>query len=155
MAEIVVQVDKTTPVISDLSELLSAAQDAATGAVATFTGVCRDEGGKLEALELHHYPGMAEKQLEAIAQKALADTGATALAIHHRHGLVPAGEAIVAVIAASAHRKASLEAVGFVMDFLKTDAPFWKREIWKNGETRWVEAKQSDDEARALRVLQS
>ncbi|MEM1366054.1 MAG: molybdenum cofactor biosynthesis protein MoaE [Pseudomonadota bacterium] len=153
MKQIIVQVDETAPDTNELTNLIvEGAEGASTGAIATFLGICRDEAGKLEALDLQHYPGMAERQLEEIAQRALADSDATALAIHHRHGRVPAGQPIVAVVATSPHRKAAFEAVGFVMDFLKTDAPFWKREIWSNGATSWVDAKASDEKARADRA---
>ncbi|MEN0088300.1 MAG: molybdenum cofactor biosynthesis protein MoaE [Pseudomonadota bacterium] len=152
MKEIVVQVDDTPPDVGELTSLLAASTDASTGALATFLGICRNDGGDLEALELQHYPGMAETQLESIARQALASTEATAVAIHHRYGRVAPGDTIVAVVATSPHRKAAFDAVGFVMDFLKTDAPFWKREIWQNGKTSWVEAKTSDDAARAERA---
>lgn len=149
MKEIIVQVDETAPDGGALAALLSAASDIGTGAIATFLGVCRGEDGQLEALELQHYPGMAETQLERIAQQTLAKTGATAIAIHHRYGRVVPGDPIVAVVATSPHRKAALEAVDMMMDFLKTDAPFWKRETWANGDSSWVEAKASDEAARA------
>ncbi|MEO0497681.1 MAG: molybdenum cofactor biosynthesis protein MoaE [Pseudomonadota bacterium] len=158
MNEIIVQVDEMAPDGAALTARLTDAPDTeagtnmGTGAVATFLGICRGEGGKLEALELQHYPGMAEAQLERIARQTLSSTGATAIAIHHRHGRVLPGEPIVAVVATSPHRKAAIEAVDTVMDYLKTDAPFWKRERWANGETSWVDAKPSDDAARAARA---
>ncbi|MCX8999013.1 molybdenum cofactor biosynthesis protein MoaE [Rhizobiaceae bacterium BDR2-2] len=118
------------------------------GALVSFTGLCRDEGGRLSALELEHYPGMAEKALERIARAAAARFGLLGLAVVHRHGVIPAGGNIVLVIAAAGHRKAAFEAASFVMDHLKTDAPFWKKEHGAEGEGAWVEARRSDDAER-------
>ncbi len=121
-----------------------------SGAVVTFTGLCRDEGGRLTALELEHYPGMAEAELARIAQEASERWPLQAMTVLHRHGLVKPGEAIVLVAAASTHRQAAFAAAEFVMDFLKTDAPFWKKEHLVDGSTSgWVEARASDDLAKA------
>ena len=118
----------------------------AVGAVATFTGHVRDESGRLEALELEHFPGMAEAQIEDIARKAADRWPVSHLSIAHRFGRLSVGEAIVAVVAASAHRDAAFDAARYVMDFLKTDAPFWKKEHARGGrEGGWVEAKVDDD----------
>ncbi|WP_310618990.1 molybdenum cofactor biosynthesis protein MoaE [Flexibacterium corallicola] len=115
------------------------------GAVVAFTGLCRDEGGKLDALVLEHYPGMAEAELTRIANKALEKWSLTGLTVIHRYGEIPPGENIVLVIAASSHRRDAFEAADFMMDFLKTNAPFWKKEIPKGGgKGSWVEAKASD-----------
>lgn len=116
------------------------------GAVTSFTGLCRDEGGRLAALELEHYPGMAEAEIRRIAETACARWPVTGLTVIHRHGKIAPGANIVLVIATSSHRRASFEAADFLMDFLKTRAPFWKKEILKDGtESGWVEAKDADD----------
>ncbi len=116
------------------------------GAIVTFTGLCRDEGGTLEALELEHYPGMAEAQISRFAQQAVERWPLTGLTIIHRFGKIPPGENIVLVIATSPHRRAAFEAADFLMDFLKTQAPFWKKEHLKDAsEGSWVEAKTIDD----------
>ncbi len=121
------------------------------GAVVAFAGLCRDEGGRLKALELEHYPGMAEAEIARVAQQAASRWPLSGLVAIHRHGLVAPGEQIVLVIAASAHRRAAFEAAEFLMDYLKTRAPFWKREHLVDGSTGgWVEAK-ADDDAAALR----
>lgn len=120
------------------------------GAIVTFTGLCRDEGGALSALELEHYPGMAEAEISRIAAEAIQRWPLTGLLAIHRYGLMRPGDNIVLVAAASSHRQAAFEAASFVMDFLKTEAPFWKREHHANGEPgAWVDAKEMDDEARA------
>lgn len=120
-----------------------------TGAVATFVGLCRGECGRLRGLELEHYPGMAEAEIGRIAAAAAARWPVTGLLAVHRHGLVWVGEPIVVVAARSQHRDAAFEAVRFLMDFLKTDAPFWKREHLADGTLGpWIEAKAADDRAR-------
>lgn len=120
------------------------------GAIVTFTGLCRDEDGRLEALELEHYPGMAEKEIGRIAAQAAERWEVAALTVIHRHGRIRPGETIVVVVAASTHRHAAFEAAEFVMDFLKTHAPFWKKEHARDGTpTGWVAAKASDDDAKA------
>lgn len=116
------------------------------GAIVTFTGLCRDEGGALEALELEHYPGMAEAQISKFAQQAVERWPLAGLTIIHRFGKIPPGDNIVLVIATSPHRRAAFEAADFLMDFLKTKAPFWKKEHLKDAsEGTWVEAKSADD----------
>ncbi len=120
------------------------------GAVVSFTGLCRDEGGTLAALELEHYPGMAEAEIARVAEQAAARWPLMGLIAIHRYGRVAPGEQIVLVIATSAHRRAAFEAADFMMDYLKTRAPFWKREHLADGTTGgWVEAKQEDDDAAA------
>lgn len=119
------------------------------GAIASFTGICRSEGGRLKALELEHYPGMAEAEITRIAGDACARWPVIGVLCIHRTGVVAAGEPIVFVAAGSAHRDAAFEAVRYVMDFLKTEAPFWKREHLADGTLGpWVEATTSDDRAR-------
>lgn len=118
------------------------------GALATFTGLCRDEGGRLAALELEHYPGMAEAELTRVAQEVSRRWPLTGLVAIHRYGLILPGENIVLVIAASSHRHAAFSGAEFMMDFLKTRAPFWKREHLVSGEIGgWVEARDADDAA--------
>ncbi|MFN3226504.1 MAG: molybdenum cofactor biosynthesis protein MoaE [Hyphomicrobiales bacterium] len=119
----------------------------AIGAVTSFTGYCRDEGGKLAALELEHFPGMAEGQLTAIAEQASERWPLHGITIIHRYGKLKPGDPIVLVVTASSHRRAAFEAADFLMDFLKTKAPFWKKEhpASPDEEARWVEAKASDD----------
>lgn len=120
------------------------------GAVVSFAGICRDESGRLAVLELEHYPGMAEAEIERIAQDAAQRWPVDALTVIHRHGKIVPGEDIVLVLAASSHRQAAFEAASFLMDFLKTDAPFWKKEHLANGsEGEWVDARETDDDARA------
>ncbi|MEM0906902.1 MAG: molybdenum cofactor biosynthesis protein MoaE [Pseudomonadota bacterium] len=121
-----------------------------TGAIATFLGLCRAEGGRLEALELEHYPGMAEAEIGRILETAHRRWPLFGILAVHRTGLVKVGEPIVFVAAGSTHRDAAFDAVRFVMDYLKTDAPFWKREHLKGGVVgEWVEAQSKDDTARA------
>jgi molybdopterin synthase catalytic subunit len=119
------------------------------GALASFTGFCRDEGGVLNALELEHYPGMAEAKLSEIANEAVTRFGLDALTLVHRFGKVAPGEVIVFVAALSRHRDAAFDGARFVMDYLKTDAPFWKKEHRKDGSKGWVSAKDADDSAKA------
>ncbi|PBB78331.1 molybdopterin synthase catalytic subunit [Mesorhizobium sp. WSM3879] len=118
------------------------------GAVVTFSGLCRDEKGALAALELEHYPGMAEAEIGRIATEAIGRWPLQGLTVVHRHGKITPGENIVLVVAASAHRQAAFEAANFLMDYLKSRAPFWKKEHRADGsEGGWVEAKEADDEA--------
>lgn len=118
------------------------------GAIVSFVGLCRDEGGTLSALELEHYPGMAETQIESIAKSACERWPLAAMVAIHRYGKIKPGENIVLVIAASAHRQAAFEGAHYLMDFLKTSAPFWKKEHLKTGGAgEWVSAKDADDDA--------
>jgi len=118
------------------------------GAITTFSGQVRDKSPdqNLLALELEHYPGMTEKALEGIGKQALERWDIDDLAIIHRVGRLAPGENIVLVAVISAHRKDAFEACEFLMDYLKTKAPFWKKEITKNGE-QWVEFKETDQQA--------
>lgn len=110
------------------------------GAVASFIGLVRGEGDRLSALELEHYPGMAEEQLMSIAHKAAERWPVDGLTVIHRHGTIPVGGQIVLVLAASRHRDAAFDSARFIMDYLKTDAPFWKKEHAVDGTaTTWVE----------------
>ena len=118
------------------------------GAVVTFTGLCRDEDETLSALELEHYPGMAEAEIGRIADKAIERFDLDGITAIHRYGKIMPGENIVLVIAASRHRQAAFDGASYLMDFLKSRAPFWKKEHRKDGKTgNWVEARDSDDDA--------
>ena len=118
------------------------------GAVVTFTGLCRDEAGRLSALELEHYPGMAEEEIGRVADAALSRWPLLGLTIIHRFGKIAPGEQIVLVLCASSHRAPALQAAGFMMDFLKTRAPFWKKEHSRDGSAGdWVDARGIDDAA--------
>lgn len=118
------------------------------GAVVSFTGLCRDENGMLSALEIEHYPGMAEAEIARVASAAAARWPLIGLVAIHRFGLIRPGEQIVLVLAASTHRRDAFEAADFMMDYLKTRAPFWKREHRADGTLgSWVEAKAGDDDA--------
>lgn len=118
------------------------------GAVVTFSGLCRDEGGRLAALELEHYPGMAEAEIGRIARQAAERWPLTGLTVIHRFGRIAPGDDIVLVVAASAHRQAAFAAADFLMDFLKSSAPFWKKEHMAQGaEGGWVEARRQDEDA--------
>ncbi len=116
------------------------------GALASFVGVCRADGG-LSAMVLEHYPGMTERALERIAAEAERRWPLLGVTVIHRHGRIRPGEGIVLVLCASAHRQAAFEACAFLMDWLKTQAPFWKREEFSGGAARWVEARAADDAA--------
>lgn len=118
------------------------------GGLASFTGLCRADDG-LSALVLEHYPGMTERAIGRIAAEAGARWPLTGCTVIHRVGRIRPGEAIVLVLTASAHRAAALESCAFLIDWLKTRAPFWKREEFADGGDRWVEAKDADDAAAA------
>ena len=115
------------------------------GAVVSFTGLCRDEGGTLAALEIEHYPGMAEDEIGRVVEDARGRWPLAGVTVIHRHGRILPGEDIVLVVTASAHRRAAFEAAEFLMDYLKTSAPFWKKEISVSGEPGgWVTSKAAD-----------
>lgn len=118
------------------------------GAVVTFTGLCRDEDGRLAALELEHYPGMAQHEAARVVEEARARWPLSGVTVVHRYGKILPGQNIVLVVTASSHRDAAFAAASFLMDYLKTRAPFWKREHLKDGTTgSWVDAKAEDDAA--------
>jgi molybdopterin synthase catalytic subunit len=119
-----------------------------TGAVVTFSGVCRGADGakSIAALTLEHYPGMAEAEIGRHAESAASRWPLTGLTVIHRVGRIEPGENIVLVVTASAHRHAAFEAAEFLMDYLKAHAPFWKREEGASG-TGWVNAREHDDAA--------
>jgi len=124
------------------------------GAAVTFTGYVRDlsANNNLKSLFLEHYPGMTEQSLTAIAEQAKERWPIDDIAIIHRIGNLTPSEAIVLVATLSAHRKAAFHAAEFIMDYLKTDAPFWKKEITNNGE-EWVASKESDAEEKKKWIL--
>ena len=126
------------------------AADPGVGAVATFVGVVRDlnDDASVSSLTLEHYPGMTEKALEAIEAEARQRFDVRGIVIVHRVGPLAPGDPIVLVAVTSAHRGAAFDACRFVMDYLKTRAPFWKKERTPQGE-RWVEARDSDEDSAA------
>ena len=118
------------------------------GAVVTFTGVVRDfGGGGLDAMEIEHYPGMTQKALEKIASEAVERWSLGDALVIHRHGRMEPGEKIMMVATAAPHRKDAFEAAEYLMDYLKSRAPFWKKEHGSSGETDWVAAKDEDEDA--------
>ena len=117
------------------------------GAIVTFTGRVRSNEGQLAAMTLEHYPGMTETELASMEAEAQARWPLQASLIVHRVGKLVPGDNIVLVVTASAHRQAAFEAAGFLMDYLKTRAPFWKKEVSASGESAWVEARDGDTEA--------
>lgn len=120
------------------------------GAVVTFTGICRgDENGKpIAALTLEHYPGMAEQEITRHVEEARGRWPLLGVTVIHRHGRITPGEDIVLVVTASSHRDTAFAAAEFLMDFLKTRAPFWKQ-VDVAGKTNWVEARETDDKLAA------
>jgi molybdopterin synthase catalytic subunit len=125
------------------------------GAVVTFSGICRGSEGSeaIAALTLEHYPGMAEAEIMRHAEEATARWPLNGLTVIHRFGRIKPGQNIVLVVTASGHRQAAFEAAEFLMDYLKTSAPFWKREEGAK-RTGWVEA-HADDDAAAARWTKS
>jgi molybdopterin synthase catalytic subunit len=119
------------------------------GAIVTFLGKVRDQAGAVTEMTLEHYPGMTEKELRRIEAEANARWPLQASLIVHRTGRLKLGDNIVLVVAASEHRDAAFDAARFLMDYLKTDAPFWKRETGPDGSS-WVEAEAADETARRL-----
>lgn len=122
------------------------------GAIVTFTGTVRGENGAGEAITdmtLEHYPGMTEAELERIELEAQHRWPLQASLIIHRYGTLRPGDNIVLVVTASRHRHAAFEAASFLMDFLKTRAPFWKKEAQEGGSGGWVDAREADDGALA------
>jgi molybdopterin synthase catalytic subunit len=133
---------------AELAELR--AGDHGVGAVASFVGTVRErsEGQQVSAMELEHYPGMTERAIEQMIDTALTRFDIRAARVVHRVGLLQAGEQIVLVAVTSAHRGQAFQACEFLMDYLKTQAPFWKKETTPTG-ARWVDARVADDAAAA------
>ena len=118
------------------------------GAVVTFTGVVREaDSGAMAVMEIEHYPGMTEKALEKIASEAITRWDLTDALVIHRHGRLVPGDQIMMVATAARHRVAAFEAAEYLMDYLKSRAPFWKKEILQNGAEDWVAAKSADEDA--------
>lgn len=122
---------------------------AGAGAIVTFSGIVRDEAGTLRALEIEHYGGMTEKALTAFGAEAARRFDLTDWRIIHRFGRLDVGETIMMVATAARHRGAAFAAAEYLMDWLKSRAPFWKREINTDGTSKWVAAKPCDEDALA------
>ena len=116
------------------------------GAVVTFTGLVRDNGGKLGAMEIEHYPGMTEKAIAAIMEQAISRWALVDALVIHRYGVLQAQDPIMMVATAAPHRADAFAAAEFLMDYLKSRAPFWKKEIGAHG-ADWVAAKDTDEDA--------
>ncbi len=120
------------------------------GAVVTFVGYCRDDGGRLGALELEHYPGMAEAEMARVAREAEARWPLIGLTAIHRFGRIAPGEQIICVAVAASHRGEAFAAAEMLMDYFKTRAPFWKRAVRADGAVEgWIEPKGGADSAAA------
>jgi len=118
------------------------------GGIGCFIGVVRDDPAHpLAALSLEHYPGMTEQAMTAIATEAARRWDLAGCTLLHRVGRLPVGANIVLVLAAAPHRQSALDAAGFLIDWLKTKAPFWKQEFFADGTKRWIEAREDDDTA--------
>ena len=122
------------------------ARAGAAGAVVTFMGLVRDTGGTLACMEIEHYPGMTERAVAAMMDQARARWHLTAALVIHRHGRLNPGEAIMMVACAALHRAEAFAAAEFLMDYLKSRAPFWKKEIGVGG-AEWVAARDADEAA--------
>jgi len=133
------------PAAIDVASELAAVEASGAGGIASFTGLVRADDGVTE-LELEHYPGMTEAALTTLAEEARQRWGLLAVNVVHRIGRMAPGERIVFVATAAPHRAAALESCAFLIDKLKTGAPFWKRER-RNGKARWVEIRGADQEA--------
>ncbi len=116
------------------------------GAVVSFTGLVRDEGGSLSGMEIEHYPGMTEKAIAGIAVEAVSRWSLVDALVIHRHGKLAPGEAIMMVATAALHRADAFAAAEYLMDYLKSRAPFWKKELGADGAS-WVAAKDADEDA--------
>jgi molybdopterin synthase catalytic subunit len=131
---------------SEIARLKAGRSD--IGAIVTFTGTVRDRAGAVAEMTLEHYPGMTEAELSRVEEEACARWPLQASLIVHRYGSLEPGDNIVLVVTASEHRDAAFDAARFLMDYLKTRAPFWKRESGHEG-ARWVEAETRDDTSAA------
>jgi molybdopterin synthase catalytic subunit len=149
MSLTILRVQKETfDVAAEVAPLTAGRSD--IGALVTFTGLCRDEGGTLNALEIEHYPGMAEEEIGRVVAEAQRRWPLEGVLVIHRCGLIRAGEPIVLVATAGAHRGEAFAAAEFLMDYLKTRAPFWKKEHGAQQGSQdgdWVAAKAEDDAA--------
>ena len=145
-ARISVQADPFD-VAAEMATLLAGRTD--IGGIGCFVGTVRDAAGgrPIRAMSLEHYPGMTERALARIAADAAARWPLLGCTLIHRIGRLLPGEGIVLVLAASAHRQAALDATGFLIDWLKTKAPFWKQEEFTTGDLAWVDARDADNSA--------
>lgn len=134
---------RVTDAAIDSAAELAALGSLGGGAVASFTGIAREDGG-VTAIELEHYPAMTEASLRALVDEASRRWSLLGCVLLHRVGRIAVGEPIVFVGTASSHRAEALDACAFLIDRLKTEAPFWKKEHRANGSAEWVEAKDSD-----------
>ncbi len=137
----------------DLSEVFQALTQGQTdiGGIGSFIGVVRDSAGgrEITSMTLEHYPGMTERALQGIAEQATQRWQLQGCAVIHRIGELLPGENIVLVAAAAPHRQAALDATAYLIDWLKTRAPFWKKERFADGDEAWVDAREADDAAAA------
>lgn len=117
------------------------------GAIVSFTGIVRDDAGSLDRMVIEHYPGMTEKAISQIVARAVDRWALADCLVIHRHGSLQPGEQIMMVATASKHRVAAFEAAEYLMDYLKSRAPFWKKEFARDGATDWVAAKVDDEDA--------
>ncbi|MGL5012386.1 MAG: molybdenum cofactor biosynthesis protein MoaE [Paracoccaceae bacterium] len=122
------------------------AQATGAGAIVTFTGIVRDTDARLTAMEIEHYPGMTERAITAIMDEARTRWSLTSALVIHRYGTLLVGEPIMMVATAAPHRSAAFAAAEYLMDYLKSRAPFWKKEVGVDG-TAWVAAKDDDEDA--------
>ena len=129
---------------AELERFTARVQDA--GAIVTFSGIVRDDSGQMSEMMIEHYPGMTEAALLKIAEDAKGRWSLAGVLVIHRHGTLRVGEQIMMVATASRHRQSAFEAAEFLMDYLKSRAPFWKKERGADGET-WVAAKETDEAA--------
>lgn len=116
------------------------------GAIVTFSGIVRDTDAGLQSMEIEHFPGMTEKQLTKFASQALARWSLGDVLIIHRFGSMAPGDTIMMVATAAPHRVDAFQAAEYLMDYLKSRAPFWKREITADGASDWVQAKDEDED---------
>lgn len=131
----------------DIGSVIAEAQAGGAGAIATFSGIVRADDG-VTALELEHHPSMTQTVMQSLAEEAAARWSLLAVRVVHRVGRMAPGETVVTIATVAAHRHEALEACAFLIDMLKTKAPFWKRE-WRGQAGVWVEARPSDDRALA------
>ena len=131
----------------DVGGVVAGSNADGAGAVATFSGVVRADAG-VTALELEHYPGMTQAVMQSLAERAAARWSLLAVEVVHRVGRMTPGETVVLVVTVAAHRHAALDACAFLIDLLKSETPFWKRE-WRGDAGNWVEPRDSDDRALA------
>src|SRR6204780_3627701 len=148
-ANVIIRIQQSDfDIAREISSLTNGRSD--IGAVVSFTGICRgsEDGASIAALTLEHYPGMAEAEITRHAETAMSRWELSGISVIHRVGRIAPGENIVLVLTASQHRQAAFEAAEFMMDYLKANAPFWKRVEGADGAS-WIEAGGHDDQAAA------